>query len=642
MYFLLSVTEVIFDAIRSLCLFLDIIIYDLIIVMYKIFEKLAVAEFLDNNTIQGIYQKVGLILGLFMIFRLTFSLVKMLIDPDLISDKEKGVVNIVKRIVISIFLLAITPFLFDEAFEIQRIIVTDNIIGKVIMGVDNPNTGDYGRILSENVFFAFFKDEVDPPVSIDPGLTSLKNRVPSEGFDITIEYVNNTETIGGYTVEFETIISVLVGIFILWVIVIYCFAVGRRVIQLAFLQLIAPIPILSYVSDKKETAFSNWLKQCFATYIDLFIRLAIIYFVMYVVSVLAPALANSSLPTLTDSTGLDSTDPLFVPVVIIIICGLLLFAKVAPEIIGELFPGLKTKASIGYGIGFDSVGAHGFGGLIGAAASGILGFTTGRGLGRLTGALSGTARGIMSGGEKGNALRNAFNSAKKQVEANEAKIERQRGSWFGGRFAELGHRLGLPFSYLDAQESRIDELDKQSAKEKFSADTYGLIGKRFSSMKSIAEDELLNGNLSGTSLAGVQSNLLYLKADMEAAQNSGNPNHYAKAVVRYNQGLKEAKELFIDEAIKDKNISGKFNSEYAGLINDVTNNLDDFQKIEINTSSFDSFSSIKASEEKATGEAQKHIFAQSGYDTEKSRITSNPKYKRAKANRTAVGGKSKK
>ena len=117
MYFLLNITQVIFDAMRSLCLFLDIIIYDMIVLMYGIFEKLAVAEFLSNEAIQDIYRKGGVILGLYMVFRLTFSLIKMLIDPDLVADKEKGVYNIIKRIIISVLLMAVTPFIFNEAFK---------------------------------------------------------------------------------------------------------------------------------------------------------------------------------------------------------------------------------------------------------------------------------------------------------------------------------------------------------------------------------------------------------------------------------------------------------------------------------------------------------------------------------------------
>lgn len=641
MYFLLNITQVIFDAMRSLCLFLDIVIYDLIVLMYGIFEKLAVAEFLSNEAIQDIYRKVGLILGLYMVFRLTFSLIKMLIDPDLVADKEKGVYNIIKRIIISVFLMAVTPFIFNEAFEIQRIVVTSNIIGKVIMGVNDNNTSDFGSLLAENVFFSFFKDEIDPQYDPDPGLMNLKDKVKVEGFGVTLDAVNNTETIGGYTIEFDHIVSVLVGAFLLWVIVIYCFAVGRRVIQLAFLQLIAPIPILSYVSDKKETAFSNWVKQCMATYIDLFIRLAIIYFVMYVVSILAQNLSSSTLPILSETTGVETSDPLFTAIVIILICGLLLFAKSAPDMISELFPGLKTKASIGYGFGFESEGAKGLGALLGTTVGSVLGFTTGRGLGRITGALSGAAKGIGTINEKGNAIRNSFNAVKKQVEANEARNARIRGTSTLGRVAEFGHRLGVPLSYLDRQEAAIFELDKKIDSEKFSANLFGLVGKRKSAMKSIAEDELLHSDLSDTALNDTQQKLLKLKAAMETAEKSGDAGAYASAVVAYNKNLKEAKEEFIDAAMKNSGLSGKFTAEYNGLKADIDAYAGEFASIGVSASSIVNNKSLNSAEEAATAESQRHTFNQNEYEAEKTRITSSEKYKRAKANRAAVGGKSK-
>ena len=49
-------------------------IYELIEHMYLLFNYLAKAEILDNGFIAGIYQKVGMILGLFMILNLLFFL----------------------------------------------------------------------------------------------------------------------------------------------------------------------------------------------------------------------------------------------------------------------------------------------------------------------------------------------------------------------------------------------------------------------------------------------------------------------------------------------------------------------------------------------------------------------------------------
>ena len=71
-----------------------------------------------------------------MLFKLVFSLVNSLISPDKLDDKKNGAVAIIKRSIISIVLLGITPTLFDEAFEIQRLLVGnstgDNVLYKLI------------------------------------------------------------------------------------------------------------------------------------------------------------------------------------------------------------------------------------------------------------------------------------------------------------------------------------------------------------------------------------------------------------------------------------------------------------------------------------------------------------------------------
>ena len=94
----------ILDALRSLMLSLCGIIYKLIIFFFDIFMKLGNAEILSDVTVSEFYERVGLLLGLFMIFRVTFSLVQYVINPDMMVDKQKGVFNIVKRILVVIIL----------------------------------------------------------------------------------------------------------------------------------------------------------------------------------------------------------------------------------------------------------------------------------------------------------------------------------------------------------------------------------------------------------------------------------------------------------------------------------------------------------------------------------------------------------
>ena len=86
------------DALRSLMLSLCDIIYKLIVFFFEIFMTLGNAQILSEITLSEFYTRVGLILGLFMIFRVTFSLIQYVINPDLIADKQKGLFNIVKRI----------------------------------------------------------------------------------------------------------------------------------------------------------------------------------------------------------------------------------------------------------------------------------------------------------------------------------------------------------------------------------------------------------------------------------------------------------------------------------------------------------------------------------------------------------------
>ena len=66
----------------------------------------------------------------------------------------------------------------------------------------------------------------------------------------------------------------------------FCMDVAVRSIKLAFLQLVAPIPIISYIDPKsgKDGLFKKWYDMCFKTYLSLFIRLLALYFAIYIKS----------------------------------------------------------------------------------------------------------------------------------------------------------------------------------------------------------------------------------------------------------------------------------------------------------------------------------------------------------------------
>jgi hypothetical protein len=322
--------------------------YQLTIFFYDIFIRLGTAEILTTSQVERIYSRVTLLLGIFMLFKLSFSFIQYLLNPEIMSDKNKGAGKVITKAVIVVALLGFTPFIFRQAYNLQNALVESNILGKVILGTSNANenVSDFGTKLVSYTFFSFYSfydgEECD---SAD--IDDMKDEVElNHSFSLANECLNEEGNSESFVVYFPGagLLCFVVSIFLLYIILSYCISVGMRTIQLAFLQLIAPIPILSYLGEDKDGSFSKWVKRCISTFIDLFIRIAIIYFVVYIINLLISD--SDSYYWLLASTG-NPTGKTKFWLIIVIILGLLMFAKKAPELIKEILP-----QGIGSNIGF--------------------------------------------------------------------------------------------------------------------------------------------------------------------------------------------------------------------------------------------------------------------------------------------------
>ena len=365
---LLGIGDAVVQTLRTAFGSIAATIYALIEYIYHVFELLARAEIVSSDFINGIYTKVGTILSIFMIFKLSFSLIQSLIDPDKLSDKKNGYGQIIFRCIIAVVLLGITPAIFREAYNVQNLIVgTDkstNVLYKLISGSStNGNLSTIGRELSGTLYLSFFTDDEDPKLENgmndeifstsadfsdrfqEDNYTNLHDNLLEGNISFleTVDYLTaKGKNSNSYIIEVSWIPLLGIGIFVLYMIGVYCIQVGIRVAQLAYLQLIAPIPILSYISDPDGT-FKKWYNQCIKTYLDLFLRLAIIYFVMTLIGNVLNELTDTP-DVLYDSTGLagEPSSLTRALVVALVIVGLLLFAKKVPELLKELFPGFGS------------------------------------------------------------------------------------------------------------------------------------------------------------------------------------------------------------------------------------------------------------------------------------------------------------
>lgn len=327
-------------------------IYSLISILFDVFYNLANIRILNagyevngiwhDAPITVIYKRVTLLLGIIMVFYVTFQFIKYVLEPDTFSDKEKGGEKLVFKLIIVVVLMGTVPTIFDKAYDVQRLILNSHLIDKVLIGNANSNVESFGRNLSANVFSLFYYQDV----SVSEGLICEDNLTCQEIVKMNLGGITRAGSMpvittglgkkvndGRYAIHFDTWFAMGVGLFLCYILVLYVIDIGVRVAQLTYLQIIAPIPIIAYLSPKKDGMFQKWAKQCAITFLDLFIRLFIICFMLLVIS-------NISISSIGESINANVDETTKTWVYIALILGLLLFAQKAPKLIQELFPNM--------------------------------------------------------------------------------------------------------------------------------------------------------------------------------------------------------------------------------------------------------------------------------------------------------------
>ena len=169
-----------------------------------------------------------------------------------------------------------------------------------------------------------------------------------------------------YVFSYMPFISMIVPLIFVFILLSFTIDVAVRAVKLAVLRLIAPIPIISYMDPKgsKDSAFNSWVKTLTSTYLDLFIRLAAVYFAIFLIQ---DMIVNGVV--INHGSGVIGIISL-----ILIWIGIFVFAKQAPKFIKDVL-GLKGDSGKLFG-GFGELGAAlGMGaGIAGSIGSGIAGY----------------------------------------------------------------------------------------------------------------------------------------------------------------------------------------------------------------------------------------------------------------------------
>lgn len=346
----------------GILLTLDCIIYSFVSYVYQIFLVLAQGgKLIDDKFIGDLVNRIYIIIGVVMLFLIAYSLLKSMVNPDEALKGKQSPVNLIKDVIISVALIALLPTIFEFAFDFQNSLLINNTIGKIIVGAagsgssDPANTiRDGGYIMSEGVFKAFLhanpefcdtKAEESNGVS-ESGeackIIEVDNKGTTYG-DLWDEARNSTTfwalaRVGPSIIKGEVnyyfLIAPAAGIFVLFVLLQYCLDMALRLVKLAVYEVIAPIPIFARImpNEQAKKVFSNWLKVTMSTFTEVFIRIAILYFAVFLISTVTASINDIFGTVFSGSARLD----ILLIAQALIIIGIILFVKQAPEIIKEI------------------------------------------------------------------------------------------------------------------------------------------------------------------------------------------------------------------------------------------------------------------------------------------------------------------
>lgn len=419
----------------ALFLKLDSVIYNFIRYIYGIFLDLTKINLFGMDDYNDIVARIYIILGLIMLFVLAYSLLKAVINPDNFAKGETSFSKLIQNVVVSLVIIAMLPTIFGLAFNVQSALLNQGTLTKIILSNDDENgekiMNEGGNEMSFYVFQAFFgpdeskcddvedcsKEKIESSVGT---LAEVDEKVLSgASFGLYSNFADEVSSDDG-KINYSFPLSTIAGIFVLWVLLNFCFDMALRTIKLAFYQIIAPIPVICRVipGGKLKDVFSKWVQQVISLFLEVFIRIGSIAFGVKMINIIVNKFNDGTFNDSLASNGAFSTTLIKA----LIIMALVMFIKKAPELITKLFGldtggmklglreklaaggGLMAGAALGTGVGLMAKKVAATGQNV-RNAKGIGGKAKALGAGVVTGGAA-VATGMLRGGYKARGAKN--------------------------------------------------------------------------------------------------------------------------------------------------------------------------------------------------------------------------------------------
>ena len=389
------------------CLLIDSVVYFLVKVAYKLFLALAQFELFNDSAFEYLINRTYIVIGVISLFIVAYSLLNAIINPDNASKGNKSVTKIVKNIVIAIIGVAVMPTIFSYFYYFQKVVLCNNFIPRLILQQVNKNDtttlNNTAEELPELIFESFFypnklestdnsNSEDDPVMSEASGIkieeSNPKSEEETDTYTLAEAYDNakggmsfwkafspfifSQPGVRDNSIQYLIILSTIAGGYIAYVFLNLCLDMGIRAVKLGYLELIAPLAIMTIIVPGQDGVFKNWSKKTISCAVEVFTRLFVVVFAVYLVSTIKDILQPSFSSTLC---GIELNFVYILLLRAIIYFSIFAFAKQAPKFFSEA-TGIKSD---GFKIGLldkmkENGMAQAFGAMGGGITSGIRNF----------------------------------------------------------------------------------------------------------------------------------------------------------------------------------------------------------------------------------------------------------------------------
>lgn len=346
---------------RKLTISICVPIYKLIKSFYSIFYNLANTRFLEDDTIQQLSANIYVLVSVVMLFAFSVTILSAIVNPDLLNDSKKGVAAAFKRAIIGLALMVIVPFVFDEIYVVQKNIMDNSLIEKIIVGADfscNQNEdgeceagANGGQVIAGNLISAVLYPVADN-VQISENISDKYEKMITTDIryiGAVSKHVNvTTEGDNAYHLDFDDedyafnwdgLVAIIAGCATCYILLLFAIDMAVRVFKLAFLELTAPISIVAYMASG-DKVLKSWGQEVLKTFLDVFVRIAAMAFYLFLIKNLS-----------TYMSKFDGKDWSFV-VKVLLIVGMLIFVKQIPDLINKMFgTNINLKGGVGGRLG---------------------------------------------------------------------------------------------------------------------------------------------------------------------------------------------------------------------------------------------------------------------------------------------------